>query len=213
MKCHEGSSCFEEHTASLIYGHSTSVCVPSVCLISPWRLSTWRFHRVKTCYILKMSSFLLQHFVYASARSSHTEFNLGLLLCVHIYTWIGVWYIYVHVVHAKNSSTVGEKINVTHSRKIISQNWIKVKSMLINRLNPELSRANKTKKATKKTKKHFRAFYFLSEYTSVHTQRHSADKNTTPCLPCGELSLIFFLHSKMHCAVITRKKNNPLAIF
>lgn len=146
MKCHEGSSCFEEHTASLIYGHSTSVCVTVVCLISPWRLSTWRFHRVKTCYILKMSSFLLQHFVYASARSSHTEFNLGLLLCVHIYTWIGVWYIYVHVVNAKNSSTFGEKINVTHSRTINSQHWIKVKSMLINRLNPELSRANKTKK-------------------------------------------------------------------
>lgn len=118
--------------------------------------------------------------------------------------------IYVVVISTRRiNQHLERKINVTHNRTINSKNWIKAKSMLINCLNQELSRANKTKKATKRTKKHFRAFYFLSEYTSVHTQRHSTDKNTPPCLPCGELSLIFFLHSKMHCAVITWKKNNP----
>lgn len=37
-------------------------------------------------------------------------------------------------------------MNVTHNRTINSKNWIKAKSMLINCLNQELSRANKTKK-------------------------------------------------------------------
>lgn len=120
--------------------------------------------------------------------------------------------IYVVVISTRRiNQHLERKINVTHNRTINSKNWIKAKSMLINCLNQEQSRANKTKKATKRTKKHFRAFYFLSEYTSVHTQRHSTDKNTPPCLPCGELSLIFFPPFQNALCRGNMKKEQPLS--
>lgn len=85
IKCLKRSSCFEEHTVSLIYGPIVQTSAFSCGVFDfIFTLVHLTFSLCQDLLCSKNVFFFITIFCYASARFPHTEFNLRLLICDHL---------------------------------------------------------------------------------------------------------------------------------